>query len=156
MSVSEYLTSFFSAPEASLLERSDMLLEASIDDDQYLLRQIVFGLAFGMIWLCRHVGGCEVEEFRPSEATLRVDKCLWLRKAGLQGRIDRDEGALKLAGSDESEQCFNRSLEIEDRCRCRLYVKARCRILLSTFGRSSGNKQKATDHLRNWPLPNPH
>ena len=57
MSVSEHLTSFFSAPEASLLERSDMLLKASIDDDLEHLRQVVLGLAFGMVWLCRHVGG---------------------------------------------------------------------------------------------------
>ena len=64
MPASRYLTSFFSAPEASLLRRSDMLREASIDDDLYHSREIVLGLAFGMIWLYRHVGGFDVEEFR--------------------------------------------------------------------------------------------
>ena len=41
-----------------------MLREASIDDDLYHSREIVLGLAFGMIWLYRHVGGFDVEEFR--------------------------------------------------------------------------------------------
>lgn len=41
-----------------------MLQEAAIDDDLYHSREVVLGLAFGMIWLCRHVGSFDVEEFR--------------------------------------------------------------------------------------------